>query len=476
MQAFKNKDFTYFGEEFELKVMNLVIGDKQEKGKTKTQIRRDHQYGSRVLPHLKPHHFSNDLAKKIVVSLQNYLNKTNKIPFYDTIKAMVKGKIADEFQIEQIFQYLKDIQTVQVDDSEFVKEQTVNFINTRNLQDLLQKVETRYINKGKYDKFPEIIDMVNNAFIDLQDTTRLEAFVAGDHRDLKEGQRHTIPTGLDSLDRDMNGGLALSELGLGIAGLKVGKTTLASTIANNAALEGYNVLQIYFEDTDEQVKMKHRAKMAGVSLSSFNNKNSRKSIAKRNDTQLKKIRAKEGCLVLKKMDSTNTTVKDIEKIYRMAKDRGVYFADTQSYEKITFDLVLIDYIDCIKPKGNYRDDWGGDKEILRDLENLCSKDRYNFACWAFTQGGRSSLNNELVTVEDMGGSIKKAQIAHFIFSISKTLHQRSEGKGTFAILGSRVGRDGIIYKDCTFDNALMQIELAQEEKLSEVIKNDGFSI
>jgi hypothetical protein len=252
-------------------------------------------------------------------------------------------------------------------------------------------------------------------------------------------------------------------------------TTFATFIANNAALLGYNVLQIFFEDTEEQVKMKHRSKFTGMNLSAVSNKRNKDRVARKSDKVLEQIKQSNGCLVPLKMDSTNTTVKDIEKVILRAREQGVWFQDTQEFKKITFDVVLIDYVDCIKPKGSYKDDWGGDKEIMRDLEKLCSrKHGLGFACWAFTQGGRSSLNSSLVAEGDVGGSIKKLQIAHFIASISKTIEQRPEGKATFAILGSRIGNDGIIYKDCTFDNANMKISLEKVENIADFIKSEEY--
>ena len=58
----------------------------------------------------------------------------------------------------------------------------------------------------------------------------------------------------------------------------------------------------------------------------------------------------------------------------------------------------------------------------------------------------------------MSGNIKKAQIGHFIVSVAKSLKQKELGLGTMAILKSRFGRDGLIFKDCVFDNGRMIID------------------
>lgn len=471
MKTFNQKKLSYFGQSYEKKVIREIIGTKTPKGQ---KFRRETSFGRKILRKLNKTHFDNNLAKELTYYIQKIYNKSNIIPWFDTIETVLKTSVKEQSQLDLLLEYLKEVENIDCDVSSYIQESCTNFINTKNLFNACQKVQN-YISEGRYDEYKTIVQEMQDALVEITDEDELQAFVAGDHSDLNEGERHVIPTGIKPLDIDMNGGLALGELALIIAALKVGKTSFASFIANNAAMLGYNVLQIFFEDTPEQVKLKHRAKFTGLNLGAVSKKRNKRTVASKSDTKLKKIKANDGCLVLHKMDSTESTVESIGEVITKAKERGIWFSDDQEFKKIKFDVVLIDYVDCITSRKKYDSDWGGDKEILRDLEKLASKKHgLGFACWAFTQGGRSSLNTNLVTVEDMGGSIKKAQIAHFIASIAKTLEQRSSGHATFAILGSRLGRDGIIYEDCTFDNANMQIELSKESKISEIRTEDAY--
>lgn len=472
MRNFSDKRLGYFGNKYELKVIKQLIGSKEPRG---VKVRRDDAFGRKMLRKVSPLHFDNPQSQKIIKYLQDYFTELNKVPYYDTLEAIVREDyLGNEVQGDKLMEYVDKIKASDADDYEYTQKTSIDFINTKNIYLAWKAFERDCINQGKYHEYRKYAQQMVDNIVSIEDEDELEAMVAGDHRDLNEGERHTITTGIPSLDIDMNGGLAIGELALIIAGLKVGKTTFASVLANNAAMKGYNVLQLYFEDTTEQVKLKHRAKFTGKGLSAVASKSNRKTIAKLTDKALNKMKKNDGCLVLHKMDSTNTTVADIEKLIKKAKDRGVWFQDEKVFKKITFDVVMIDYVDCIKPKAKFKEDWGGDKEVLRDLERLCSK-KYGlgFACWAFTQGGRASLNANMVTVEDMGGSIKKAQIAHFIASIAKNLEQRAIGQGTFSILGSRLGRDGIIYKDCTFDNATLEIEFRKEGNIADITTNDA---
>jgi hypothetical protein len=103
------------------------------------------------------------------------------------------------------------------------------------------------------------------------------------------------------------------------------------------------------------------------------------------------------------------------------------------------------------------------------------------AGWTATQGNRSSISSEVVTTDQMGGSIKKAQVGHVIISVAKTLQQKEMKLATIAITKSRLGQDGIVFENCKFDNELLVIdtessvtflgfEEQQEEKKKDRIK------
>ena len=59
---------------------------------------------------------------------------------------------------------------------------------------------------------------------------------------------------------------------------------------------------------------------------------------------------------------------------------------------------------------------------------------------------------------DIQNSIKKAQVGHVIISIAKTLQQKELKLATIAITKSRIGDDGVVFENCKFDNAMIDID------------------
>lgn len=70
----------------------------------------------------------------------------------------------------------------------------------------------------------------------------------------------------------------------------------------------------------------------------------------------------------------------------------------------------------------------------------------------------SSISANVVTNDQMGGSIKKAQVGHVIISIAKSLQQKEMNLATVAITKSRIGKDGIVFENCKFDNEMLEID------------------
>jgi hypothetical protein len=90
---------------------------------------------------------------------------------------------------------------------------------------------------------------------------------------------------------------------------------------------------------------------------------------------------------------------------------------------------------------------------------------FEMAIWTATQGNRESISSEVVTGDQMGGSIKKAQIAHVILSIGKTLEQKEHNLATLTLLKSRIGKDGVVFQNCKFNNEFLEIDTESQNTL-----------
>jgi replicative DNA helicase len=257
---------------------------------------------------------------------------------------------------------------------------------------------------------------------------------------LDEDYRHPIPMGIAGIDNLLKGGLAKGELGVILAPTGVGKTTVLTKICNHAFNLGYNVLQIFFEDNPKIIQRKHFTLWTGIAPD---------ELSFHKDVVMEKVRdIKENTtnrLILKKYASDTLTMSQIKNQIRKMIAEGT-----------KIDMISLDYIDCVVPDKNLGDEWKSEGSVMRGFESMCHE--LDVAGWTATQGNRSSISSDVVTTDQMGGSIKKAQVGHVIITVAKSLQQKEMKLATIAITKSRIGRDGVVFENCKFDNELMEID------------------
>jgi hypothetical protein len=218
-------------------------------------------------------------------------------------------------------------------------------------------------------------------------------------------------------------------------------TTILTKIANTAFNLGYNVLQIFFEDNPKIVQRKHFTLWTGIEPDNLN-QHREKVISK--VEEIKNTMTNE--LKLIKLASDTYNMSQIKNIVRKMIADGT-----------KVDLVMLDYIDCITPESTSKDEWKAEGSVMRGFEAMCHE--LNLVGWTATQGNRSSISSEVVTTDQMGGSIKKAQVGHVIISIAKSLQQKEMNLATIAITKSRLGKDGVVFENCKFNNELLEIDI-----------------
>jgi|TARA_R110000822_G_scaffold310111_1_gene441469 replicative DNA helicase len=419
-----NKNFGYLGHSFQLKLINLIITDKS--------------FFTSIIDVVIPKYFDNQYFKLIMQLVKEYYQNYQIAPTFDALDQLTRIEISSEMAKKYVFDMLKEVKDASFEDHLFIKEKAIKFCKQQELKKAIRKVES-IMEKGDFESYDMCEEYIREAIQagevnneDFEVFTQMEKL-------LEEDYRHPLPTGIDGLDNILNGGLAKGEIGVVLAPTGVGKTTMLTRFANTAFNMGYNVLQIFFEDNPKIIQRKHFTCWTGIVNDELSNH--KETVLDKAD-EMKKTGGK---LILKKLPSDEMTMLQIKNQVRKIEADGV-----------KLDMILIDYIDCILPDRAFNDEWKGEGSVMRKFEGMCHE--LDLAGWTATQGNRTSISSEVVTTDMMGGSIKKAQVGHVIISVAKTLQQKELGLATIAIVKSRLGRDGVIFENCKFDNGTLEID------------------
>ena len=352
---------------------------------------------------------------------------------------MTRSEISSESARKIVLDTLTQIRDVSFEGHQFVIEKALKFCKQQELQKVMTKAQ-KIIDKGDFESYDQLEEMVNKALqVGEIDEAEHDVFTNLDQV-LDEDYRHPIPMGIIGIDNLLKGGLAKGELGVILAPTGVGKTTVLTKICNHAFNLGYNVLQIFFEDNPKIIQRKHFTLWTGIAPD---------ELSFHKDVVMEKVRdIKENTtnrLILKKYASDTLTMSQIKNQIRKMIAEGT-----------KIDMISLDYIDCVVPDKNLGDEWKSEGSVMRGFEAMCHE--LDVAGWTATQGNRSSISSDVVTTDQMGGSIKKAQVGHVIITVAKSLQQKEMKLATIAITKSRIGRDGIVFENCKFDNELMEID------------------
>ena len=407
----EERNFGYLGFSFQQSLIKAIVEDKK--------------YAESIIDVLETKFFENASFKFIIENIKELYKTYNRIPDYNTLaqKIMAEGGNKDSSKVHlDTLESIKDNE----DQIAYVKDTALNFCKQQNLKRELKSVQN-IIESGEFEAGP----------ITLWDP--------GPER---RAAARALPTGIVGIDNLLKGGLGIGELGIVLAPTGTGKTTLLTKFANTAYNLGYNVVQIFFEDNPGNIKRKHYTIWSDIAP---DEQPEFKDLVKE---KIEEAQSRStGTLKLLKLASDNVTVSEIKNKIRKMNSDG-----------IKVDLLVLDYVDCISSdKSTNGEEWKGEGSVMRSLESMTGE--FEMAIWTATQGNRESISSEVVTGDQMGGSIKKAQIAHVILSIGKTLEQKEHNLATLTLLKSRIGKDGVVFQNCKFNNEYLVIDTESQNTL-----------
>jgi replicative DNA helicase len=419
------KNFEYLGNTFQLQLLNQIIVDKD--------------FSHSIIDVIENNYFENKYFKIIIQMIREYYVKYDHTPSFETLEQITKSELQQEIASKIVMDTIKKIKDAPIDGVGFVQEKALKFCKQQELQKVMGKAQ-KIIDGGEFENYDTLEEMVKTALqVGAKDTSMLDVF-SNLEQVLEDDYRHPVPMGIPGIDRLLKGGLAKGEIGVILAPTGVGKSTILTKMANHAFNLGFNVLQIFFEDNPKVIQRKHFTLWTKIHPD---------DLSEKRDEVMSKVREIEESmpnkLIMKKLPSDTMTMLQIKNQIRKMVSDG-----------IKVDMIILDYIDCVVPDKNLGDEWKSEGSVMRAFEAMCHE--MNIVGWTATQGNRSSISSEVVTTDQMGGSIKKAQVGHVIISVAKTLQQKEMKLATIAITKSRIGDDGVVFENCKFDNAMIEID------------------
>ena len=408
----------------------------------------DNKLFSQLHKMIIPNAFAERKVRIMMGEVLKYYEKNRKIPTYDNLEIMLKFKAGNnDIEKEEygaLIAALKEERTL--GDLHDIKRHAICFFKQQETIKLTNKLLDS-IQKGYDDEtLREIIDDAKEILVPTDND--LGASPADYMEEIfNDEDAEKVPTGYFELDAVLGGGLQKGNVGLLAAHTGAGKTTFSTAMAVQAAIQGYKVLQIVFEETEKDIIKKQYACLTKDYVSNM----SRKRISEQTKAEVRRqIPLINNNIVVKRLQNTRTTWEEVES----------YIFNLNMVKNFNPDVIFIDYFDCLKHTTNIRlTPVQAATRCIKKVDDFAKT--YKYAIWVMQQTNRQGA--QAATKSDVEGNIQGAFAVQQTTAVNMYLTKSEEEKTTNkATLTLKKNRQGCLctFESFYFNNGTLQVDMS----------------
>lgn len=391
-----------------------------------------------VHKHLSPAWFDSQELGWVCAEIAAYYERYEAPPSFAFLRDQTAGMAQDHQKHCQLL--LERIEITMPTDKAYVRSQMVEMIRRHKFMEAWAECSEKFNSGDSESCFATMRDAMDEIHRDLFQPPDQEFFFEDfekrqeERKDNKRTQ-DAISTGFETMDRVLHGGLSEGELGLIIAPPKAGKSTLLVHLGATAVRDGRRVLHIVLEGSRRMIADRYESAINDINYESV-----REGTIPNTAEVAAKYRSMQGRLVLRAFtDRWDVTAKDI----------GHVLEELDRYNNWKPELIVIDYGDLMKGRGNYGTDYAQQRDVYRDLMTLAKQ---GYAVWTASQSRRPDENQEgPITSRQVSDSYEKVRVASFICSINRTPEEAQKGEGS---IWAEMYRDGVAGVSIPFTHKL----------------------
>lgn len=441
--AQKRSDLGYLGETFQYRLTH--------------EFMENHTFFEDLSSIIDQNMFTDPNLKTLVGVMKNYYEREGHVPSYDMLEVELRDISHSDKEIETYLAILEKVRNSASDGVERTRELAEKFFKQQNIIRTANEI-LKIAGNGDTNQYEACVDLLNDAMTKGTHNDFGEGLFDHINETLSDDYRVPIPTGIGKIDEALEGGLGKGELGVIIGPTSFGKTSLTTAMASHAACNGYKVLQIVFEDRIKQIQRKHLGRITGIEAKDLSKPDVIDLVRQTIDAFPQKEELEKNLRIVK-FPSGEKTARQLERFIKKLINSG-----------FKPDLTIIDYFECLEHEidKSSSNEFSQEGKTMRRFEAMAGE--LDMAIWIPSQGTKDSINLELVTMDKIGGSVKKAQIAHVIMSIARTVDDIANNKATIAILKNRAGKSGKVFNNVEFNNGTCRISTDNVDELDSLFE------
>lgn len=401
-----------------------------------------------------PNAFGELNVRIMMGEVMKYYEEKKKVPSYDILELILMEKAKtdierDEFKSllgilkeEKCFSDMHDIKGHAV--RFFKQQETIKIANK-----MLKSIESGYDD----ETLRSLLDDAKEILIPTDDDLGIRPADCMDEI-FNDEDAEKVPTGYFELDAVLGGGLQKGNVGLLAAHTGAGKTTFSTAMAVQAAIQGYKVLQIVFEESEKDIIKKQYACLTKDYVSNM----SRSRLSEQTKAEVRRwMPIVSDKIMVKRLQNTKTTWEEVENLIN-----HLTMNDFQP------DVIFIDYFDCLKHTTDMRlTQVQAATRCIKKIDDYAKT--HKFAIWVMQQTNRQGA--QAATKGDVEGNIQGAFAVQQTTAVNMYLTKSEEEKATNkASLTLKKNRQGCLctFESFYFNNGTLQIDMSSATTSADV--------
>lgn len=421
----------------------------------------DHDFLNRACDLVRPEYFEDEIERGFVrLALQHqakYREAPSAAVWVELIKDSYKAKPSlwrDDVKPDVIAK-LRDTSKMGVHSRAWLLDKIGEFAKQQEIVNALIEAASSVGKTADPDRFTKIEARMTQAFRvgvpaveeDYDYFGRVSERTA-ERLDIAAGGRPKtgITTGIKELDEVLSKhqGWGRKEMSLLMGGAKSTKSFNLTSFAGAAVLAGHNVLLVTLENSREIQSDRLDAYFSEIGMS--DHLKSPHGV----DAKITALAAsgKAGTLRIREFPTGTFRPNDLERLIDDYKVKG-----------ITFDLVVIDYMDIMAPDRRYDQEREASKEIYTRCRGIASRE--GFALLSATQSNREGNKAATAMATHVSEDFNRVKLADLVISINRTEDEKKAHKARLYIAAARNVEDGItifVKQDLNMGRAIVEVE------------------
>lgn len=378
---------------------------------------------SKVLPELKSTWFFDIDCKMIAEHILNFNTKFSRMP-----NVLESKKLMSDDTVLACFEECMKIDDDEVN-TDYILSEIEEFVRKKLMYNASENIQ-RYVTQGI-----QPIGSFSDALADAESfsfDTNIGFDFFGDAQRLYEDantKEKIFKTGVKTLDEMLFGGVREKTLTLIMSATNVGKTLMMCSLTTNFIQNGYKVLYVTFEDSENKIATRIAQNMFDVTQQQY------KSMSREEF-------GKAFTFARKKCGGNNLRIKEYPEGTVNAMQLKSLLKDLDEKQRFIPDIILIDYIGCMIPNGKPNPSLGINYVLKAVAEQVRSVSmETGIPIISASQTNRGGYGVTEISLSDAADSFSQNMKADAVIGVTQSAEFKEQGMYSVQLLKTRFGNN-----------------------------------